>query len=270
MTIHFSVDSLRDLFLSEQYISDKNEYKQQNSENLSKVIHYLNSIEINKNYYRTGIKIKNPRYKKKVSDDTQFIKSFKMSLNKMSSINYTTICSTIITEISTKKHLYPLLLQYIFEQSLLQHTYSKYYAELVNMLHNKFNDLDLINKNIDLSYQTITKPVLQDSSEYSNLCSKNKQIDQLIGHSIFVSELEMKGIIKNKIDVSIQSILEQMNSELSEDELYKCVLCLHNIFKVIYNDKPIHQEYIDSLTSIKDKLKFMKIKFKIMDILERR
>ena len=75
---------------------------------------------------------------------------------------------------------------------------------------------------------------------------------------------------KNKIDVSIQSILEQMNSELSEDELYKCVLCLHNIFKVIYNDKPIHQEYIDSLTLIKDKLKFMKIKFKIMDILEKR
>ena len=87
MTIHFSVDSLGDLFLSEQYISDKNEYKQKNSENLSKVIHYLNSIEINKNYYRTGIKIKNPRYKKKVSDDTQHIKSFKMPLKKMSSIN---------------------------------------------------------------------------------------------------------------------------------------------------------------------------------------
>ena len=80
----------------------------------------------------------------------------------------------------------------------------------------------------------------------------------------------MKQIIVNKVEPSIQTILEQMNLNLSEDELYKCVLCLYNIFKVIYPDKPIKQEYIDQLSEIKSTIKFMKIKFKIMDILEQR
>jgi len=264
------VESLTDLFLSEQFISDRNKYKQLHYQNLKGVIKYLDSIEINKNYYRTGIKIKNPRYKKKMSEDTCFIKSFKLSLNKMSSQNYRDICSGINKEIGSKKHLYPLLLQYVFEQSLLQHTYSKYYAELVNILHAKFNDIDLVNKNIELSYQTVTKTLLQESSEYSNLCSKNKQIDQLIGHCIFISELEMINIIHNKIDVSIQSILDQMKTELSEDEMYKCILCLCNIFKIVYDGTEIKKEYIDQLTEIKEGIKYMKIKFKIMDILERR
>ena len=270
MTIHYSVESLTDLFLSEQFISDRNKYKQLHYKNLNGVIQYLNSIEINKNYYRTGIKIKNPRYKKKVSEDTCFIKSFKLSLNKMSSQNYIDICSGINKEIGSKKHLYPLLLQYVFEQSLLQHTYSKYYAELVNILHTKFNDIELINKNIELSYQSVTKPLHQESSEYSNLCSKNKQIDQLIGHCILISELEMRNIIHNKVDVSIQSILDQMKTELSEDEMYKCVLCLYNIFKVVYDGTEIKKEYIDQLTEVKERITYMKIKFKIMDILERR
>jgi len=188
----------------------------------------------------------------------------------MSSQNYMDICSSITKEIGSKKHLYPLLLQYVFEQSLLQHTYSKYYAELVNILHDKFNDIDLVNKNIELSYQIVTKPLLQESSEYSNLCSKNKQIDQLIGHCIFISELEMKSVVQDKVDVSIQSILYQMKTELTEDEMYKCILCLCNIFKVVYDGTEIRKEYVDQLTEIKEGLKFMKIKFKIMDILERR
>ena len=44
---------------------------------------------------------------------------------------------------SDKKHLYPLLLQYIFEQSLTHHNYCKYYAALVDILHKKFNDIHL-------------------------------------------------------------------------------------------------------------------------------
>ena len=38
----------------------------------------------------------------------------------------------------------------------------------------------------------------------------------------------------------------------------------------LYSDKPIHQHYIDVLTDIKNGITFMKIKFKIMDILEKR
>jgi len=264
------VESLNDLFLSDKFILGKNEYKQHLSQKLRDVSQLLNSIEINRNYYRTGIRIRNPKYKKKVSGDTLLIMSFKTSLNKMSSINYKEICNQINKEIDIRKHIYPLLLQYIIEQSLLQHTYSKYYVELVYLLHNKFNDLGLIMDHIDKAYHIITQPFKQELSEYSNLCSKNKQIDQLIGYSIFISELEMRGIIQNKIDVSIQSILDQMKTELTEDEMYKCILCLCNIFKVVYDGKNIRKEYVDQLTEIKEGIQYMKIKFKIMDILERR
>ena len=271
MTIHYSVESLPILFLSESFISDRNKYKQQCSQTLKQVMGFLNSLEINKNYYRTGLIVKNPKYKKKVSDDTFILKSFKASLNKMSSLNYMQLCSDIVKDLHNKSHIYPLIIQLIFEQALLHHTYCKYYCYLVELLHKQFNNLSIIDNQIDNTYVSIQTYVsTPDDSEYSQLCSKNKSIDQLIGYSIFIAELEMKQIIVNKIDPSIQTILDQMNQDLSEDELYKCVLCLHNIFKVIYTDKPIQQTYIDQLNKSRSTIKFMKIKFKIMDILERR
>jgi len=141
----------------------------------------------------------------------------------------------------------------------------------MELLHKQFNNLSVIENQVDITYRSIQMDVSGlGESEYSQLCSKNKSIDQLIGFSIFLSELEMKHIIVNRIDPSIQTILNKMNPDLSEDELYKCVLCLYNIFKVIYTDKPIQQKYIDQLNDIKSTTRFMKIKFKIMDILERR
>ena len=131
MTIHYSVESLGSLFLSDEYITDKNEYIQSKLSIIDNLNTFLNSIEINKNYYRTGIHVKNPRYKKKVSDDTLIIKEFKASLNKMSSINYEQLCSKLSNNLNSKKHLYPLMIQYIIEQSLLHHTYIKYYVELL-------------------------------------------------------------------------------------------------------------------------------------------
>ena len=271
MTIHYSVESLLNLFLSEEFISDKNKYKQLNARGLDKANKFLDSIEINKNYYRTGLVVKNPKYKKKVSDDTLLLKSFRTSLNKMSSLNYLKLCPVLVTELRDKHHLYPLIIQLVFEQALLHHTYSKYYSYLVELLHKQFNNSSVINTQIDKTHTELRSNTSSSKdTEYSQLCSKNKSIDQLIGYSIFVSELEMKGIILNRIDLSVQSILEQMETNLSEDEAYKCVICLYNIFKVIYLDKPIKPEYIEQLTDIKSTIKYMKIKFKIMDILERR
>ena len=50
MTVHYSVESLNPLFLSEDFISDKNNYKQTNKQSLSSLITFLNSIENNKQY----------------------------------------------------------------------------------------------------------------------------------------------------------------------------------------------------------------------------
>ena len=271
MTIHYPVESLTELFLSDQFVSDKHTYITSRKSEITNLQKFLNSIDINKNYYRNSIHVKNPKYKKKLSGDTIIIHNFKASLNKMSSLNYKDLCSSICESIQGKPHLYPILCQYIIEQSLLHHNYSTYYVELVEGLQRVFNNRDLVCSQIDNCYQRIIDTVIDDSSEYSTLCSKNKQIDQLIGYSVFIAKLEMKGIIEGRIEPSIQTILDTMgNPSMKEDELYKCVMTIYNIFKIIFSDKPMKAEYITTLTTIKESISFMKVKFKIMDILERR
>ena len=268
MTIHYSVESFNCLFLSERFISDKNSYKQSHKLEINSLERFLDSIEINKQYFRTGIHVKNPKYKKKVYDDTSVIKQLKSSLNKMSGLTYKKLSEDICNQLNDKKHLYPILLQYIFEQSLCHHTYCSYYAHLVGILHNKYNNEELILSQINKIDESIKKTNIVES-DYESLCQKNKQTDQLIGFSIFITELEIKGIIKGKVDENILSLIDKLSSD-NEDELYKCSVCLYNIFKVLYKDSEIYEEYKTSLTTIKDSIKIMKVKFKLMDILERR
>lgn len=266
MTIHYSVESLRDLFLSDKYISDKNKY---NLSNLGEVNDFLNSIEINKQYYRTGILVKNPKYKKKVSEDTVIIKEFKTSLNKLSVINYVKISDTLVSLLHGKNHLYPLIIEIIFEQALLHHTYSKYYCHLVSLLDSHFKNKKLIINQIDQVYQSIIKDNNSNTSEYSKLCSNNKKTDQLIGYCMFLFELEGKHIIKDKINPLVITLLERMNTPLPEDEMYKCVLCLYTLCKQMFGSNQLPETYVSKIETLKE-TKYMKVKFKLMDILERR
>jgi hypothetical protein len=266
MTIHYPVESLRGLFLSEKYILDKNNYK---PINLSEVKEFLNSIEINKQYYRTGILVKNPKYKKKVSQDTIIIKEFKTSLNKLSSINYKKLCSSIVGQVKSKDHLYPLIIETIFEQALLHHSYSKYYCHLVNLLHLNYNMSELIYKQIDLNYKTIQDSSSNNLSEYSQLCNKNKKTDQLIGYCMFLFELETSNIIENKLEPMISTLINNIKETTSEDEVYKCVTCLYTLCKQMYKDNPIPEKYLSDIELLKQ-TKYMKVKFKLMDIIERR
>lgn len=269
MTVHYSVESLPSLFLSDKYLSDKERYTTTHKVNIDSLCSFLNSIQINKQYFRTGIQVKNPKYKRKIYDDTSVIKQLKLSLNKMSGVTFESLSQDICKQIESKGHLYPLLLQYIFEQSLLHHNYGTYYARLVELLHKKYNNHSLINSQCETIYQQINKIDTSEMSDYSVLCSKNKHTDQLIGYSMFITELEIKGVIHNKIDRVIESLFTKLSST-SEDECYKCVICLYNIFKILYKDSPINENYKTHLSESASTMKFMKVKFKLMDILERR
>jgi hypothetical protein len=268
MTIHYSVESLNPLFLSEQYVSDKNEYKQTNKHAITSLIRFLNSIENNKQYFRTGVQVKNPKYKNRVYDDTSVIKQLKSSLNKMSGQTYKNLSEDICKQLNGKDHLYPLLLQYIFEQSLQHHIYCSYYAHLVEVLHHKYNNDELIQSQINNTDESIQKIKIVES-DYASLCEKNKQTDQLIGFSIFITELEVKGIINGRVDQNISILLTKLEGD-NEDELYKCAVCLYNICKVLYIDTQIKTEYYNYLENINKTVKYKKVKFKILDILERR
>ena len=54
------------------------------------------------------------------------------------------------------------------------------------------------------------------------------------------------------------------------DEKYKCVQNLYNIFKSYYGISILPQGYIDKLKGLIEKETSMKIKFKLMDILDRK
>ena len=62
-----------------------------------------------------------------------------------------------------------------------------------------------------------------------------------------------------------------MENQDDTDRKYKSVQCLYNIFKSYYEeDTELPQGFIDKLTHLKNNEKSMKIKFKLMDILERK
>lgn len=271
MTIHYTVESLRDLFLSDQYQSDKSKYETSHQPILRDMKQFLNSIDINKQYFRTGLIVKNPKYKKKVSLDTQVLKSFKTSLNKMSSVNYESLTRQLIKDIKPYSHLYPIVLQSLFEQALLHHTYSKYYGYLTEQLHKLFQDQSIILTQVVNTKRDIDKQQsIASTNSYDTLCNKNKHVDQLIGYSMFVSNLETRQIIQGYIEPTLQSLLNQCNHLTLEDELYKCVLCLYAIYNVVYGSTELPKIHQESLEKLRSSVRYMKIKFKILDILERR
>ena len=55
-----------------------------------------------------------------------------------------------------------------------------------------------------------------------------------------------------------------------KEERYKCIQCLYSIFKSFYSESLLPEGYIQKLNELKSKEKDMKIKFKIMDIIERK
>ena len=56
---------------------------------------FLDSIEINKKYYRMGIN-KNQRYRKEITEDTQSIKTITSLINKITDANYEIIKKEIL------------------------------------------------------------------------------------------------------------------------------------------------------------------------------
>ena len=82
----------------------------------------------------------------------------------------------------------------------------------------------------------ITIKISNDSSEYSKLCSKNKETDQLIGYCMFLYELELNNIINNKIEPMISTLINTINNKLTEDEIYKCVMCLYTLCNKMYGN----------------------------------
>ena len=129
----------------------------------------------------------------------------------------------------------------------------------------------LIKNNTDKLYTELTEnKINKEQSEYLQFCDKNKNVDILINYFILLTELEKENIINGKIKFSIEELFDYLLNIDDVDEKYKCSQCLYNIFKTYYGDSLLPQYYIDKINNIVKDEGSMKIKFKFMDILERR
>ena len=232
---------------------------------------FIDSIAINKKYFRLGMS-KKKRYHQNVSEDTIAIKEINSYLNKVTDRNIDAICSEIQKRLVNKEYLTKYLIETIIEKSCIQPNYVHVYLDTITQLFSHEKNLNnLIEENIDDFYQkTKQKEINMDQSEYLQFCEKNKQLDILIGHAQLISECERRGIVKDKIGLIIDELMNVIDLTEDINEKYKGVQCLYTILNTYYQNKNLPKYYLKKIQSFIKKEKSNKIKFKLMDIIDRK
>ena len=270
--ITWTEEELNTIFQSDEFIQNYKKYKDKSNE----LIQFLDSIQLNTKYFRltTNGKIgKNVRFKNKnISQDTISMKEINSYLNKLTDKNIEQITKEIKNRLVQKEYLKEMIIENIIHKCIVHSLYNTFY---IDILLNIYKDCPNLNKMIetkaDILYQKIiSKDIDTNQSEYLQFCDKNRHLDLLIGYSLFITELEKKKIIQNKIDPSLHELLNITETNTDINERYKCSQCLYNIFKSFYGSSLLPQGYIDRINIILSKESSMKIKFKLMDILERK
>lgn len=268
--IYYSEETINDLLQNETFLNDYKHYKSVNSE-INTMIDFINSIELNKKYFRLemnkkrGYKNRN-RYKE---TDTTCIKEVNSLLNKLTDKNILSIRTKIKNKLENKYYLKKMIIDSILEKCIIHTPYISLYLDLINYLYDKDNN-SIIVSSTDKLYESIINTVYKEEGDYLQMCERNKKLDKLIGHSLLITELEKKKIVTGKIHPTLENLIENLKTFDEDEEKYKCVQCLYNIFKSYYGDYLLPEGYNVKLKHLIDIEKTMKIKFKMMDILERK
>ena len=266
-----SIQDLNDIFDSGEFKSKYDEYILK--EQCAQFSDFIDSIELNKKYFRLEMnKKKGYRNKhKNMSDDTIAIKEITSLLNKVSDKNILSIRQKIKDKIVGKDYLRDMILENILQKCILHTIYIDLYIDLIHYLYphteNIYNKID---KCSDKIYRDIQNLEIKGESDYLIMCERNKKLDKLIGHSLLIAELEKKKIVKNKIHPVIDDFIKTLKECDDDDNKYKCVQCLYTIFKSFYGEYILPEGYNIKIQSLISSEKTMKIKFKMMDIIERR
>jgi len=273
--ITITEEELNILFNSKGFIDGYSEYCKGNTQqgDFKKI---LNNIELNVKYFRltTNNKIgKNKRFRNKnISADTIALKEINSLLNKLTDRNVQQITEVIKTKIDNKQYLNGILIDNILQKCIMQPSYNVYYIEILFEIYKGVVDFKtIVEDNVSKIHDQIKGSNIDtDQSEYMQFCDKNKKLDLLIGHSLLITELEKKKIISDRIIPSLNDLISIIGITEDLDEKYKCVQCLYNIFKSYYGRNLLPQGFIDKINALVESEKSNKIKFKLMDINERR
>ena len=267
----YSQEKLDEIFSSNDFLNEYENYK--NKKECTDFIKFINSIELNTKYFRltTNNRIgRNKKFKNKnCSNDTICLKEINSLLNKLTDKNADSITESIKTKLVNKNYLKDLIIKNIMDKCIAHSNYIYYYILVLKNIYQI--DPSVINKNIDIIYKEIdTKNIDETQSEYLQFCDKNKKLDLYIGYSLLITELEKQNIIADKIDPAIKNLISLLDTSDNADEKYKCSQCLYNILKSLFNKNKLSEEYSLLINNLIKKEKSMKIRFKFMDIIERK
>ena len=268
----YSSEKLNEIFTDEKFLTDYAEYRKDNTE-IIEFNKFIDSIELNRKYFRLEMnKKKGFRNKNKnISEDTIALKEINSLLNKTTDKNILSIRQKIKGKITNKHYLMEMIIESILDKCIIHTTYIPLYIDLINYL---YSDTDMINEKInsltDKIYETIQTSVITETSDYLIMCEKNKKLDKLIGHSLLITELEKKKIVTGKIHPVLENFMVILSECEEDEEKYKCVQCLYNILKSYYGEFILPEGYNVKIQSLIGNEKSNKIKFKMMDIIERK
>lgn len=260
MVIVYTSDELDRIFNDSIFLSEYEKYKTENRIKLDNLQKFLDSLDINKKYHKISIN-KNKKYQ---SEETTVIKNINNLLNKTTSNNIDTIKKEILYSIDNAKHLLELIINSILDKCISQVNYIDLYIVILEDLlkiDKKINIISLIDKKIKCIYIESK----QKDLDYDSLCQLNKNIDDSIGLSVLIIKLELKGILKNYIDPTIQRMFKNIILD-DEDICYKYIISMYNVFNIL--DKSYVEKYKSNLEKLIDEKISKKNKFKVMDILE--
>ena len=268
----YSSDQLNEIFTDEKFMTDYTEYRKDNIE-IAEFQKFIDSIELNRKYFRLEMnKKKGFRNKNKnISEDTLALKEINSLLNKTTDKNILSIRQKIKGKIENKNYLMEMIIESILEKCIIHTPYIPLYLDLINYLYSNTHIInEKINSLTDKIYESIVNAQMVETTDYLIMCEKNKKLDKLIGHSLLITELEKKKIVTGKIHPVLENFIGILSECEVDEEKYKCVQCLYNILKSYYGEFILPEGYNVKIQSLVENEKSNKIKFKMMDIIERK
>lgn len=268
-------EELKEIYISDEFIREYNEYCSDNKEQIN-LLKFLDNIKLNEKYFRltTNNKIgKNKKFRNKnISNDTLALKEVNSLLNKMTDKNISAINEKIKEKLKNKDYLKRMVIVNILSKCVAQPSYNNYFIQSLKEIYSNKEELNTIiyKEIIEIEEKIKTQVINKDQSEYMQFCDKNKKLDLLIGYYLLVTELEKMEIVKDRIIPSLNDLIKTISETDNQEEKYKCVSCLYNIFKSYLGDNILPKEFADKIKNLIENEKFIKIKFKLMDINERK
>lgn len=245
-------------FKSQDFCDNYNSYIHNNSKIIS--FHdFLNSINIHK---LDTLKLSRENiHKPKIPNKN--INSF---LNKLSHDNFDKIANKIKLHISTQNISHSIAIDNILNYCLLQYSYCDLYIKLLNTL---FENLQ-----IDFNYHEYISNFITAYKfpEFNaDIYENSKMLNNFLGFSCLIGNLEKYNITSNTdTEIIFNNIIQYYMNNNDNDIKYKYIQSVHMILKTLYGKNPLPDKYLTLFTGIINSENYPKIKYKIMDIIDRK